>query len=77
VSESDIDPEDEELIEGESPESDREWQDSEDADPPERRPGRMEERAERQHSLQQHGDEFAVGGPRSEPHEGGSMPGAV
>jgi len=66
MSESDIDPEDEALIEGESRESDREWKDSEDADLSERQPGRMEERAERQHSPQQHGDEFAV--------EGGSMP---
>jgi len=72
MSQSDIDPEDEELIEGESREDDREWRDSEETDVPGRQPGRMEEREERRHAKQQHGDEFAVDGPGSGHGEGNS-----
>ena len=53
MSESGIDPEDREIIEGDATEV-------EDADDEERQSGRLEERERRQHSQQQHGDEFAV-----------------
>ena len=52
MSESDIDPEDTELIEGEDEDEARaneEWQ-----------PARSDEREQRQHATQQHGDSFAV-----------------
>lgn len=52
MSDAEIDPEDEELIE-----SDREDEDGPAETPP---VGRLEEREQRQHSQQQHGDEFAV-----------------
>jgi hypothetical protein len=51
MSDADIDPEDEELIEDD---------DEEDIDDDEMAVGRSEERELRQHSKQQHGDEFAV-----------------
>jgi len=65
MSESDIDPEDAQLIEGASRRGDEEeWHDSDESQPAEREakrePGRLEEREQRQDALQQHGESFAV-----------------
>jgi len=63
VSQSDIDPEDELLMEGRHEQvEDDEWQDADGGQPTERQPGRLEEREQRQHAEQQHGDNFAVEG---------------
>jgi len=53
MSEALIDPEDEQLIEGEDA-------DEEEQGDVDQQPGRLEEREQRQHATQQHGDEFAV-----------------
>jgi hypothetical protein len=59
MSQSDIDPDDELLITGNpDPVEEQEWDDGE--KPAEAQPGRLEEREERQHGVQQHGDTFAV-----------------
>ena len=61
MSESDIDPEDALLIEGASTNGDEEeWHDADESQPAETEPGRLDEREQRQHALQQHGEPFAV-----------------
>ncbi len=63
MSESDIDPEDEVLIEGVvKPVEEEEWDGADDEQSTERQPGRLEEREQRQNAEQQHGDTFAVDG---------------
>jgi hypothetical protein len=63
MSEADIDPEDELLMEGgRKPLADEEWNDADEEETSEREPTRLEEREQRQHAKQQHGDEFAVEG---------------
>ena len=55
MSDAEIDPEDEELIGG-----DEELIEGDEEEEDEAALGRLEEREQRQHSQQQHGDEFAV-----------------
>jgi hypothetical protein len=63
MSESDIDPEDELLIEG-APRAGEaeEWSGADEEQPGDGQPGGLEEREQRQHAVQQHGDTFAVEG---------------
>jgi len=61
MSQSDIDPDDELLITGDpDPVEEQEWDDGDEEKPAEAQRGRLEEREERQHGVQQHGDTFAV-----------------
>ena len=61
MSQSDIDPDDALLIEGDPDQvEEQEWHGGNEQEPAEAQPGRLEEREQRQHGEQQHGDTFAV-----------------